>query len=103
MVLSSHDEFDYVVEQWDLIVNAYNYVDPVDPKWPPRLWRALKPGGLIVWQTGAAGAAASVEYAAQVANAWKQFRILRLEQPEGRSDDWIPNQPFVRVVLKKQP
>ena len=48
-------------------------------------------------------AAASVEYAVQIANAWKQFRILRLEQPEGRSDDWIPNQPFVRVVLKKQP
>jgi SAM-dependent methyltransferase len=103
LILASHDEFDYGVEQWDLIVNAYNYVDPVDPKWPARLWRALKPGGLIVWQTGAAGAAASVEYAAQVANAWKQFRILRLEQPEGRSDDWIPNQPFVRVVLKKQP
>lgn len=108
MVLASHDEFDYGVEQWDLIVNAYNYMDPLDPKWPPRLWRALRPGGLIVWQRGGPTVAnkptvANNQYAAQVAAAWKQFRILRLEQPESRSDDWQPNEPFFRAVLKKMP
>jgi len=100
MVLASHDEFDYGVEQWDLIVNSFNYVDPVASEWPPRVRRALRPGGLIVWQTGGP-AAASVDYAAQIASVWRQFRILRLEQPDGKGDDWLPNQPFVRVVLKK--
>jgi len=108
MVLASHDKFDHGVEQWDLIVNAYNYMDPLDPKWPARLWRALRPGGLIVWQfplllRNGGPPVANNQYAAQFAAAWKQFRILRLEQPESRSDDWLANEPFIRAVLKKMP
>jgi len=99
-MLASHDDFDFGVERWDLIVNAYNYMDPLDPKWPERLWRALKPGGLIVWQHGGP---VDTEYASRLATAWKRFRMLRFEQPETLRDDWQPNRPYVRWLLKKVP
>lgn len=56
-VESSHDEFAFGESQWDLIVCAYNFMSIADLKWPAIFWRALKPGGLVVWQTSAADSA----------------------------------------------
>ena len=47
---SSHDKFDFGENQWDLIVCAYNFMEVTDQKWPPVIWRALKPKGVVVWQ-----------------------------------------------------
>ena len=97
-VNATHDAFEFGEARWDLIVISYAYVDPSDPAWPARLQRALKPGGLIVMQeTVRPGATA----ASVVAN-WSAFRVLRFEQPEASSEDWLPNQPYLRLVLRKQ-
>jgi hypothetical protein len=102
MALATHDEFDYGVEQWDLIVNAYNYIDPLDAGWAERQWRALKPNGLVVWQAAILPRDdPPPDFVPKFVTAWKQFRVLRLEQPEGAGDDWIPWAPHFRAVLKK--
>jgi predicted O-methyltransferase YrrM len=98
-VQATHDTFDLGAEQWDLIVISYAYIPPLDPAWPPRIWKALRPGGLVVLQTSYATPAPASH--ADVATNWRQFRILRLEHPETPSDDWLPNVPYVRLVLRK--
>ena len=42
------DEFDYGVEQWDLIYFVYTDAPIVDPKYIARVQAALKPGGVLL-------------------------------------------------------
>lgn len=101
-VEAKHEDFDFGEEQWDLIVCSYNYMRPNDPRWPPVLYRALKKGGAVVFQS-------SVQTrmpVAEVAALWKQFRVLRAEDVDagGVDNDWGPSRtyPTVRLVARKE-
>ena len=96
-VEATHESFEFGESRWDLAVISYSYVNPADSAWSTRLYRALKPGGMVVIQETMP---ASVAPADLLAN-WKAFRVLRYEQPETSSDDWLPNQPYLRIVLRK--
>lgn len=45
---STHDDFDYGNEQWDLIVQTFAFTNLSDAAYRARLLNSLKPGGLLV-------------------------------------------------------
>ena len=104
---SSHEKFDFGENQWDLIVCAYNFMDLTDPKWPPIIWRALKPSGLLVWQTGASDAPRF--NSKTILEGWARFHLVRFEDldPGVVDDDWTSTAPrpvrVMRLVVRKQP
>lgn len=76
-LLSSDEEFDFGVSQWDLIVILY----PIEKRSIHRVRQALKPGGLIVVECGhKEGSNAPFEYATgELLEIFKGFRILKYE------------------------
>ncbi len=47
-VTASHDEFDYGVAQWDLVVETFAFTNLSDPAYRKRVVDSLRPGGLLV-------------------------------------------------------
>ena len=47
-VIASHDQFDYGVAQWDLIVETFAFTNLGDDAYRKRVIESLKPGGLLV-------------------------------------------------------
>jgi SAM-dependent methyltransferase len=94
----THESFDFGSDRWDLIVVSYAYTDSLDPSWPPRLLRALAPGGRVVFQ----GAAPKDTTPAAVRRLWRGFRIERLEVLE-RGEDWFSgrDQSTIKLVAVK--
>ena len=104
---SSHEKFDFGENRWDLIVCAYNYMDVTDPKWPPIMWRALRPGGLVVWQSTAPD---TPEFnSKKILGNWAQFHLVRFEDLDAGTvdDDWNSTAPrplrVTRLLVRKQP
>jgi SAM-dependent methyltransferase len=99
-VVSSHEQFDFGEEQWDLIVSSYASIGALDANWPVRLASALKPGGILILQEPAPlGTTVS-----QVRAHWSRLRMLRLDVlPVG--EDWLAGgeQPTVKLVAQKPP
>jgi SAM-dependent methyltransferase len=107
-IVSSHDKFDFGENQWDLIVCAYNFMEIADPKWPAVFWRALKPRGVVVWQTflGAGSSPADIN-ASKLLEPWRRFHLIRFEDldPGVVDDDWAPSRSnrTIRLVVRKAP
>jgi hypothetical protein len=104
---SSHDKFDFGTNQWDLIVCSYNFMDLTDPKWPPVLWNALKPKGIVVWQTFVAPAPNEAQpSSAKILEGWARFHLVRFEDLDAGvvDDDWAPSRAFrtLRLVVRKE-
>jgi SAM-dependent methyltransferase len=101
-VEAKHEDFDFGEGEWDLIVCSYNYMRPTDAKWPPVLYRALKKGGVVVYQSSYIRRTP----VAEVAAVWKQFTLLRLEDVNvGAVDnDWGPSMenPTLKLVARKE-
>lgn len=101
-VEASHDTFPFGTEQWDLIVCAYCYIDVRATQWPGTFLKALKPGGVVVFQSSL-GERISV---ADVAAMWKDFHVLRVEDLDAGmvDNDWGPSRtnPTVRLVARKR-
>jgi len=99
---AKHDTFPFGEAQWDLIVCAYCYMYPSEQQWPAIFWKALRPGGVVVFQTSV-GKRATV---GELAELWKGFRVLRAEdQDAGAVDnDWTPSKtnPTVKLVARKE-
>lgn len=100
--VAKHENFDFGETKWDLIVCSYCYARSDDPHWPPVFWKALKPGGIVVFQEAdnpPQGWTKTVEN-------WKRFHILRLEDedPGYIDDDYIPSrmQRTIRLVARKE-
>jgi SAM-dependent methyltransferase len=90
----THESFDLGAERWELIVVSYAYTDSLDPTWPPRLLRALAPGGRVVFQ----GAAPKGTTAGTIRRLWRGFRIERLELLE-RGEDWFAGRDQATIKL----
>ena len=56
-VSASHDEFEYGVAQWDLIVETFAFTNLSDAAYRKRVIDSLKPGGLLVIEGFGGGAA----------------------------------------------
>jgi SAM-dependent methyltransferase len=99
---AKHDDFPFGENQWDLIVCAYCYLMPGDAKWPPIFLKALKPGGLVVFQTSVGGNPSWK----QLTENWSGFHLLRLEDLDAGfiDDDWAPSRTnrTVRLVARKE-
>jgi len=97
-VQDTHETFDLGSDRWDLIVVSYAYTNSLDPTWPPRLLRALAPGGRVVFQ----GAAPKGTASAAIRHLWRAFRIERLEVLE-RGEDWFAgrDQSTIKLVAVK--
>lgn len=76
-LVARDDEFDYGSGQWDLIVMTY--VRDLTAKDAEIFSRALKPGGIVVYENGADAGNA-------VLRAFLGFRILRFEDIETASE-----------------
>jgi SAM-dependent methyltransferase len=101
-VVAKHDTFDFGEAQWDLILCAYCYLMPDEPNWPDIFWKALKPGGLVVFQTSVSPR----KPVAAIAGHWKRFRVLRVEDIDAGvvDNDWSPSRtnPTVKLVARKE-
>ncbi len=101
-VQARHDTFPFGEAQWDLILCAYCYIRPDDTQWPEVFWKALRPGGLVVYQT-------FVETATPVSDLvdrWRRFRVLRVEDLDAGvvDDDWTISRtnPTIKLVARKE-
>lgn len=98
----NHDTFDFGANQWDLILCAYCYMQIDDGRWPAAFGKALKPGGVVVFQV-ALGERRSV---ADLASLWKDFHILRVEDLDAgmEMNEWAPSRtyPTARLVARKR-
>ncbi|MGH9613073.1 MAG: class I SAM-dependent methyltransferase [Bryobacteraceae bacterium] len=79
-VISADDRFNFGEAEWDLIVMTY--VRDPSARDAHRIWRALKPGGMFVYENGASEDDT-------VRKTFTRFRILRYENVEGVRD-WNP-------------
>jgi 2-polyprenyl-3-methyl-5-hydroxy-6-metoxy-1,4-benzoquinol methylase len=100
-VEAAHETFDFGENRWDLIVCSYAYMQPHQPEWPERLWKALAPGGTVVIQTSWDREASLNE----LMNLWGMFRFLHYEDLDAGmvAGEWPPSKtnPTVRLVLRK--
>lgn len=98
----NHDTFDFGANQWDLILCAYCYMQIDDARWPAAFGKALKPGGVVVFQTSLGERRSVVELAA----LWKDFHILRAEDLDAgmEMNEWAPSRtyPTARLVARKR-
>lgn len=101
-VEAKHDTFEFGEGQWDLIVCAYCYMVPNEAKWPDVFWKALKPGGVVVFQTSVN----SRIPVASLVEIWKRFHLLRAEDLDAGvvDNDWGPSRvyPTSMLVARKE-
>ena len=101
-VEARHDTFQFGEAQWDLIVCAYCYMRFEEEQWPAIFLKALKPGGVVVFQTSTAKRATAAEQAAR----WRGYRLLRVADldPGMVDNDWAPSRtnPTGMLVARKE-
>jgi SAM-dependent methyltransferase len=99
------DQFDFGKDQWDLIV--LSYVDLRDLV--PRLYDALKPGGLVVVEafhrdaTKTASIGSGVVFDTnELLKLFERFRVVRYEDTDGTGDFGMQSTRLVRLCAQKQ-
>ncbi|MBI4890312.1 MAG: class I SAM-dependent methyltransferase [Acidobacteria bacterium] len=101
-VEAKHEDFAFGEDQWDLIVCAYCYMQPSDARWPPVFLKALRKGGLVVFQTSVGGQPSW----SGLSENWKGFHILRMEDLDAGvvDNDWAPSRSYrtVALVVRKE-
>ncbi len=98
-VEASHATFDFGEEAWDLIIVTYPYYDTMDSTWPPRLWKAMRPGGRVVFQ----GVAESDTTPEDFERLWQPFDLMRCEILD-RGEDWFEGRESrtVKLIARKE-
>jgi 2-polyprenyl-3-methyl-5-hydroxy-6-metoxy-1,4-benzoquinol methylase len=102
-VHAEHDDFEFGEGQWGLIVSSYAVMSVSDPRWPTTFWKALKPGGMVIFQTSWS----RTSTLAELVDEWQPFRIVRYEDLDAGAvtNEWLPSikSPTVKLVLRKDP
>jgi hypothetical protein len=95
--LAKHDEFEFGASKWDLILCSYCGIAVADPHWPEVLLKALRPGGMVVYQ----GFSTTPPKLTTLMENWKRFHILRIEDedPGYIDDDWNPSRTNRTILL----
>ena len=103
-IVARHEDFEFGVERWDLIVMSYTWV-PLEAHWIERITRSLKPGGVIVFehlmeQSGGENAAGWLPRPNELLRIFGGLRILRYEDVSARADwSWRPER-IARLVAE---
>ena len=98
------DQFDFGKDRWDLIVLSYVGAR----EFVPRVYDALKPGGLVVVEAfhhdstknGPIGGAVVFD-TNELLKLFERFRILRYEDTEGIGDFGLQKERLVRLCAQK--
>jgi 2-polyprenyl-3-methyl-5-hydroxy-6-metoxy-1,4-benzoquinol methylase len=80
-LVARDDEFQYGENQWDLVVMTY--VRDLTKDDAERFWKALRPGGLVVYENGA-------DENNSVLGAFIRYQIVRFEDTETHPE-WNPD------------
>lgn len=96
---ASDEEFDFGVEQWDLIAILY----PIEKRSVFRVRQALKPGGIVVVEcTHKEGANAPFEYDTnELLRIFEGFRIVHYEDRMGQHEWARKTLRMVRLIAQK--
>ncbi|MFN7933190.1 MAG: methyltransferase domain-containing protein [Bryobacteraceae bacterium] len=96
---ASDQEFDFGVEQWDLIAILY----PIEKRSVFRVQRALKPGGIVVVECShKEGANAPFEYGTnELLRIFEGFRVVSYEDRMGWHEWARKNLRMVRFIAQK--
>lgn len=104
-IKARHEDFDFGAGQWDLIVMSYTWL-PLESKWIDKITRALKPGGLLVFEhlideSGSESAAAWLPAANELTRLFGHMQILRYEDVRTKADwSWRPER-VARLVAQR--
>jgi SAM-dependent methyltransferase len=92
-LLASDGRFDFGISRWDLIVMTY--IHDVNAGYRERIQRALKPGGIFVYENGS-------NRNNELLKLFLSFRIVRYEDTEA-FPDWNPDRKtrLERLVAEK--
>lgn len=104
-VKSRHEEFEFGLGQWDLIIMSYTWL-PLEAQWVTKVTQALAPGGILVFEhlmeeSGSPGAATWLPRPNELPRLFAQLRILRYEDIRARPDwSWRPER-IARLVAER--
>ncbi len=113
---AAHEAFDFGDSEWDLIVCSYNFMAVMDPQWAAKFYKALRPGGLALWQNTRGSyrnmpskrpqyASTDNTTAGDILANWTRSRLRRFEDldPGIVDDDWTPSRTnrTYRLVVQK--
>lgn len=105
--VQSHEHFDFGVSQGDLIVITYEPFPVTDPAYAAKLFRALRPGGLLVIESFASDSTAPVRRPVDIdppklKAALAEFELLKFEDREDVPDWDSQKTRLVRAVARKK-
>jgi SAM-dependent methyltransferase len=105
-VLQTSSTFAYGVARWDLIALIYAPIPVTDASYVEQLRHALKPGGLIVVESFAAGPSITAKRPVEIdpealAKAYAGFNILRFEETYDLPDWTNEQEQLVRLIAAK--
>jgi 2-polyprenyl-3-methyl-5-hydroxy-6-metoxy-1,4-benzoquinol methylase len=92
-LVARDDEFEYGTNLWDLIV--ITYVRDLTEEDAERFWKALNPGGIVVYENGA-------DESNAVLRAFLGYQIIRFEDNQ-TTPEWNPENPIrvQRLIAQK--
>lgn len=104
-VVARHEDFDFGVDRWDLVVLSYTWL-PLRSPWVEKILTSLKPGGLLVFEhmldeSGSESAAPWLPRPNQLLELFGRLRILKYEDVRAEADwSWRPER-VARLVAEK--
>lgn len=104
-VHSGHQQFDFGLARWDLIVFSYAFVPITEPAFVQRVTASLRPAGAIVYEhflkEGGRGPKGSTP-AGELRAAFGAMEIVRYEEAVGRPD-WAQHESrLARMFARKR-
>jgi 2-polyprenyl-3-methyl-5-hydroxy-6-metoxy-1,4-benzoquinol methylase len=80
LVRAETGAFDFGTAQWDLVVMTYAFAPVGEPGFMSRLWKSLKPGGLVVFEVAGGGPAN------ELLKVFRDYRVLHYEDKDGAAE-----------------
>jgi SAM-dependent methyltransferase len=103
-IISDLDEYDFGVNQWDLVTSFYMHSWHRNSKTdvPARILRSLKPGGLLVMEAFRRPPNTNGLVVAELTSLFRDFRIVMNEESVTKAD-WgsVETTELVRFVAEK--
>jgi 2-polyprenyl-3-methyl-5-hydroxy-6-metoxy-1,4-benzoquinol methylase len=94
-VKSTHDDFDYGKERWDLIVETFAFTNLSDPAYRKRVTESLKTGGVLLIE-GFAGPKN------ELIELFKDLRVVYFEDGEDIADWSMQKMRLARIAARKE-